>query len=649
MPIEPARAIVKPRVISEDGSAVPLENEIIPLLFEHEHTGGAIAIIGPAGSGKTTALKHLACFIPPELNVRMHDMSFAQPVGRRTDKDLIVYASVKAFGAPFRDRHIAEFRLAPWNTDDLIEYLLAAHKDKCASVMKRLMAADGAKLLEGNPELWRVVLDAMANDETVTKFSEALLNFLNSKLSAADMATARVGCLAALLYEPEVLKRTVRFRTKEKLGRLGLDPRDLEKLKRADRDRFAVRILRHPSIKMLLAREKIVDDLRQANCCDYLAYRLTRAMVGLIAAVVSNDDQAASRLRQLAHITELQPIAGSILHAAGTGWVPDYKSGLVVNGSVDLSAGFFDGADFRGLELTSAVFSAADLSHSNFEGGALNFCKFDYANLRRANLRRALMESADAKAANFSCADLSHAKASRCNFERANLSGAVLEAAVLQGARFFCARLDGAQLMRADLSRTNLTQADFANADFAGAKFNGAFLSDLCLRGANFKGASFVEADLNHSDLEFMELPGADFSKANLTGAYLTGTFIPKGNFNGANLKAAGLAEIEWERADLRGADLRGSTFHMGSSRSGHVNSTIACEGSRTGFYTDDYYEQSFKAPEQIRKANLRGADLRGANIDGVDFYLVDLREAQYDIQHEEHLRRCGAILETRV
>jgi uncharacterized protein YjbI with pentapeptide repeats len=154
---------------------------------------------------------------------------------------------------------------------------------------------------------------------------------------------------------------------------------------------------------------------------------------------------------------------------------------------------------------------------------------------------------------------------------------------------------------------------------------------------------------LRHCDLEGLYLLGANFTGAFLKSALLTGSTMPGANFNRADLRNTGLAEVDWERVDLRGADLRGASFHMGSTRSGLVGSPLACEGSRTGFYTDDYDEQSFKAPEEIRKANLCGADLRGAQLENVDFYLVDLRGAQYDADQGRHLRRCGAILEARV
>ena len=109
------------------------------------------------------------------------------------------------------------------------------------------------------------------------------------------------------------------------------------------------------------------------------------------------------------------------------------------------------------------------------------------------------------------------------------------------------------------------------------------------------------------------------------------------------------MAEIRWEYCDLREADLRGCTFHMGSTRSGIVNSPYPSHGTRTGFYTDDYNDQHFQAPELIRKACLYGCDLRGANIHGVDFYLVDLRAAKFDDSQREQLISTGAILDDDV
>ena len=100
--------------------------------------------------------------------------------------------------------------------------------------------------------------------------------------------------------------------------------------------------------------------------------------------------------------------------------------------------------------------------------------------------------------------------------------------------------------------------------------------------------------------------------------------------FVGADLRDARLAEIDWPGACLRDANLQGVNFHLGSTRSGMIDSPIPCEGSRTGFYTDDFLDRDVKPAEEIRKANLRGADLRGANIRDVDFYLVNLRDARY-------------------
>src|SRR5262249_7466834 len=76
---------------------------------------------------------------------------------------------------------LAVYRLAPWGMDDLIEYLLKAHREDCASVMARLKTSGDLGLLEGIPELWTVVLDRMGRDESVVDVRPALRNELASR------------------------------------------------------------------------------------------------------------------------------------------------------------------------------------------------------------------------------------------------------------------------------------------------------------------------------------------------------------------------------------------------------------------------------------------------------------------------------------
>jgi uncharacterized protein YjbI with pentapeptide repeats len=211
------------------------------------------------------------------------------------------------------------------------------------------------------------------------------------------------------------------------------------------------------------------------------------------------------------------------------------------------------------------------------------------------------------------------------------------------------ANLEGATLRRALLADCDFRGACLENADLRGANLRGANLSRQNLRTARLAGAMMEKANLCGADLEYIDWPEARLAAAHMSGAYLTGSRLVRADLRGAKLDGTGLAEIEWDDADLRSADLRGCSFHMGSSRSGLVDSPYPCHGSRTGFYTNDYEERSYKSPEQIRKASLCGADLRDALIKGVDFYLVDLRGAKYDTQQERHFRRCNAILENYV
>jgi energy-coupling factor transporter ATP-binding protein EcfA2 len=65
-------AAVKPRVISpQSGDPIPLAGVIERIIAGGDH--GAVCIHGGPGSGKSTALRHLAAVLPPGAAVRLLD------------------------------------------------------------------------------------------------------------------------------------------------------------------------------------------------------------------------------------------------------------------------------------------------------------------------------------------------------------------------------------------------------------------------------------------------------------------------------------------------------------------------------------------------------------------------------------------------
>jgi uncharacterized protein YjbI with pentapeptide repeats/energy-coupling factor transporter ATP-binding protein EcfA2 len=662
-------APVKPRVFSDGGSdAFLLEDEIARLL--EARMGGLVAILGPAGSGKTTALQHLAAVFPANSGVLLLDendariamrtalwMLAASPglIGPLFDENdipvetevasvrLVVYAATTAR----EESHLAVYRLASWDKDDLIEYLLSMHRPRCAAVMARVRDDDHG-LLGGVPELWRTVLDRLAFDDTIPDVRRALHRHLESHLVDVDVVErARSACLnAALSSGGDLTKALV------ELARPGFAER-------------LVRLLQHPAVQLMLASERIAAELHGDGDCDLLAKRLPRALVQAAAPLVANDRRAREHLyRLLDGPSWSHAMSASLLHAARVGWVPTpghrpWLAGAYLDGArwpgIDLSGAYLGqaclaGADLSRADLANTFAHQTDLSLAQLLDATLDAINADEADLSHAKLSRARARLARFQGACLEGATFDYAVLRRTYFGRANLTGASFRGADLSQARFIDLLAAPPELVAEEACRANAAMgAKLEGADFTSADLTEAILWGLPLRLATWTGARFTRAKLNSCDLEGLELPGADFTEADLSGALLTGTTMPGACFARADLHKAGLADVDWEGADLRGADLRGATFHLGSSRSGLVGSPIACEGSRTGFYTDDYDDQTYKAPEEIRKANLCGADLRGAALDGVDFYLVDLRGAIFDADQAEHLRRCGAILEARV
>jgi uncharacterized protein YjbI with pentapeptide repeats len=613
--LQRSRAAVRPRVLSAEGNgAVLLEDQI--QAFLDKQSAGAVQIIAPAGAGKTTALQHVAAILPQDAGVLLLDEPTVPEVLQALLQGPVVFTSQTLIALSG-----IVYRLAPWGRDDLIEYLLARHKERCTSVVRRLQAQDHL-LFRGLPDLWVVVLEQLTQDESIPTARHALYRYLESLLPDTDLLErSRSVCLNALTVtgekEQQVREQQQKLHQVPGLGR----------------------VLRHPAAQVLLAADRVAADLASEADCDFLAVRLPRELVSAAAGILDAPGALDRLHRFLAGPPWSHAMAASLLHATGRGWVPPAGQVPVLEGA------YLDGAVWPGVQLPGVHLSAADLSGADLRRADLTGAVLLAAQLSHALLNEAVLREIDAGAANLSGADLSSALAERAQFDAATLESACLEDAVLRGASFQGTDLREAVLVAADLTGARLEAARIGEADFTAACLRGAVLRGLPLRDAAFLGAEFEEADLSGCDLELMDLPGANFRRANLTGALLTGSHMPGASFEGADLREAGLAEVDWEGADLRSADLRGASFHLGSSRSGLIFSPIACEGSRTGFYTDDLEEQYYKPPEEVRKANLCGADLRGARLEGADFYLVDLRQARYDAEQDMYLRRCGAIL----
>jgi uncharacterized protein YjbI with pentapeptide repeats len=617
---KPKLATVKPRIIApQTGEIIPLEDVIRELL--ELNFRGQIWIIGPVGSGKTTALNHLeSVFFASLSQLRLLDCPLPETVDEWDA--LVICASISA---PPGNRRT--YRLAPWTTDDLIEYLLVHHKEQCGSVLNRLKVSPDRGMVLGNPELWGIILSQMASDESILNVRTALLNFINLKS-----------------HDTETRKPMRAHSISILMGAESLMTQSLAEMKKRGIDESCYRIIRHKIFQVILAAEEIATHLASNFPYFRLATQLPRELVREVANQIQSDSKCIEGLKKLVSEStpEFNAMSASILHLVDSKWIPPPGSTL------DLRRAYLNHVSWPRADLRKISLGEADLSCANLENANLTRINASKANFRSATLRGACLQGIIAAEAILTDADLSGIFAEEAHLYSADLEGATLDGAILIKALFRGSNLTGARFAGADLRRANLQGANIEDADFSGANLEGAHLSGLKLAHATLIGAKLAKANLANCDLECVSFPAADFRGANLKGALLTGSSMPKADFSNGILRETGLADIDWEGANLRDAVLAGATFHLGSSRSGLVGSPIASEGTRTGFYTDDYTEQDFKSPEEIRKANLCGADLRGAKIEGVDFYLVDLRNALYDSDQEQHFRRCGAILESR-
>ncbi len=577
----------------------------------------ALAIVGDHCSGRSTALEYLADRFADE---PIEWIDEARPPSIESLRRRAVFTVDVEQVTQLRRSECVTRSLLPWDRDDVMEWLLAFDASQCACVMARLAALGESDWTCGIPALWSIALPRMVADATIASPRDAVLGWLRARLSDDAWTRARLYALR------RVFPRGTRSAMHVELH--GVDAE-------------AERVLDLTPVFHELAAEVVARDVANDRVRPSIRRRCpSRDVVEKAAVALRTNEELFERVRtQPPRNPDLGPVANSVMIRVDPEWRPTRESCEWLHDAL----------------LEHASWSGVDLSRSALYGAKFDFADLSGADLSTTYAREASFRRAELSEARFGQSDLVNASFHDADARRANFEGAMLVYAALRRARCDGASFASAYLMRADLSdgsfvRANMLSADLTGAEIRGADFRGcnfahAVLAALDLRHANLHGASFSMADLERVVLDHVRLEAPNFGGADLQRSTWTGARTPRAILRDANLAGAGLADVDWQGADLRNADLHGASFHLGSSRSGLVPGGIASEGTRTGFYTDEYCEQTFRAPEEIRKANLRFADLRGAKVEDCDFYLVDLRGAIFSSGQRRHFERANAIL----
>jgi uncharacterized protein YjbI with pentapeptide repeats len=581
-----------------------LEEEVAELLATGEPAN--VFLTGRVGVGKSTALAHLAAVFANEdaLLLKDNETTWRAGAGR------VTVSTTCSTGL--------RFELQPWTDDDVVDYLLAAHRAQTGRVLQAWRSGAAHDLLDW-PGACRMVLDELAVDDTLASPRDGVIAVLGESL-----ANRYSEALDWAIHSgwPTQLQSIQTPHLPEALA-------DLRHL------------LSSATVRGILQAEWVLNTAIQQP--HYRAGSITwhTQLRHAITHALRGNAGLCEHLLFVSHATRLRhkPLVHSSLALRD----PGYRPLRELHG--DLRNAWLPEIVLRDehirARLQHANLVGADLRRAHFER-----CDLSGANLSRAKTTEAIFEHLQAPllhATALDAADSSWQKASlpHANFHQAELTRADFRGANLSNSNFSFACLRAADLTLANLSKASLTQCILHDASLQKARLAGIDMREAYCNGLQLQRAILVGCNLAGLEVALLSASETRFFRSDLSAT----TWIAS-DLRRASFADCGLADVNWEGADLRGADFRHATFHPGNSRSGLLDSPIASEGSRTGYYTDESLEDSFQAPKSVRKANLRNCDLRGATIVGVDFYLVDLRGAVLDPAQREWLARCRAILD---
>lgn len=336
--MQPAPVVVNPRVFSpQSGQSCPVEDAIQSII--ETSRVGIIWIVGGPGSGKTTALHHLEAVLPPSRSFRFVDDIDLGDARLTMEPETTVIASADTILAMAEIvlRSGTVLSLAPWTSDEWIEYLLRVHPKKCPGVMSRLHSVvSGDDPLDGNPELWRIALDRMATDDALIDVRSACKREIDHHIRGSEIRqVVEHYCFELLAGNAEKAEALLAELREQGCG----DP--------------IHRLLRHRILNVELAAARAIKLLGGTvdNARAVLACRLPRQVVECVAAGLTTTGIDRCESVVLNGPLGCQPMAASLLSAHTSRWKP------VGEKAMNLSDACLADAQWKAVKLPNSVLS----------------------------------------------------------------------------------------------------------------------------------------------------------------------------------------------------------------------------------------------------------------------------------------------------
>ena len=519
------------------------------------------------------------------------------------------------------------FSLAPWDRDDLIQFLLTTHPGQCGTILGRIPCGTYGQV-RGGVSLWIGIVETMLAFPHENDLHRILVSMLRPKLTAVHSLNSH----DSMNWLGDQLLSAYSQSSKTDLRE------SIEKVVSLSDDPLYQSLLSIPSLQSRIASDRFAELLRQSNKSILKASYRSELIIE-VSKRLQGHESVADFLKKSVD-GKYASTSVSILSQIDPTWKPpkgkDYK----------FQNAYLSGASWAGSYLEETKFGGATLTNMCLDQSVLNdsilhFTRCDGVSAEDACLRGIKANKASFVGVLFCRAEMCVSRWEDCDFRQSDFGSALLD-----GSSFVRCNLREASFCSAVSNRVQFCECTLKGADFSDAQLGSSSFQGLDLRSTVWCRTNLIKANLERAIMDSLSMEHCNLYEANLFEASLTGSRMKETSLLRANLANTKLGEVNWENCDLREAILTGATFHYGSTRAGIVDSPYPSHGTRTGFYTDDREELYFKEPELIRKASLVGCDLRGARFHGVDFYLVDLRGAILDPLQRELLGSAGAILD---